>query len=462
MNRNIALIILDTVRKDYFDEYASRLEAKSNSSFEQCRATASWSTPSHASILTGDLLHKHGIHDGNQSYDKIDFEETFIYELTGYNNLCITDHGLLQPKYSFDKFFDIHKTTGWRRIENTIDLDSGLQKYIEFLRQNLEYGGVYTKLKNIERALWKKYPNIMLQIPKIERPDHGASELTRIAKNEINDSSEPFFLFMNYMDAHTIYRANKHLNPDLYSVSDEWENESHYVWESSEFDDEYLNNYRDLYGASIDYLDRKVIELITYIQNTTERETTFLITADHGHNLGYPCEDNLIGHSASTSEGVLHVPLTIINAPDSFPTEINDYFSHLNLGELISRLSQNNTTVSDLTGSPIFAEHEGLVGNQEKINQFPGTNSEFNYWNRMIRVKYENNQKLELDSQGNIREYKLNPSRPCFQELIEQTSDLLHFSEEVFNIDINEYKRRMGSNVIDDKIKEDLHDLGYI
>lgn len=462
MKRNIVLIILDTVRKDYFDKFASRIKRESNSSFEQCRVAATWSTPSHASILTGDLLHKHGVYDGSQSYEKIGIGETFISQLSGYQSLCITDHGLLQPTYSFDKFFDVHKTTGWRRIENNVDLDTNLRKYWTALDQTLKSGDPYTALKNVERAMWEKFPEFMLSLPYFKRPDQGASELTRIAKNEINGSSGPFFLFMNYMDAHTIYRVNKHLDPELYSVPDEWENDSHYIWESDEFDEEYLDNYRELYGASIDYLDRKILELVSYIQNVTERETTFLITADHGHNLGYPCEDNLIGHSASVSEGVLHVPLSIINAPDGFSTEVNDYFSHLDLGELILRLSQNKTDINDIIGSPIFAEHEGLVGHQEKIKKFPGTATEFEYWNRMIRVKYDNGEKLALDSQGDLREYKIDSSRPCFQQFIKQTSDSSEFDEDIFSSGISEYKEKINSVSINDKVRQDLSDLGYL
>lgn len=34
MKRNVALVVLDTVRKDYFDEYAPRLRRASDSSFE--------------------------------------------------------------------------------------------------------------------------------------------------------------------------------------------------------------------------------------------------------------------------------------------------------------------------------------------------------------------------------------------------------------------------------------------
>ena len=38
--RNVALIVLDSVRKDVFDEVSTRLRAKADVEYEQCRAPA--------------------------------------------------------------------------------------------------------------------------------------------------------------------------------------------------------------------------------------------------------------------------------------------------------------------------------------------------------------------------------------------------------------------------------------
>jgi hypothetical protein len=38
MSRNIVFIYLDSVQKDYFDVYASRLSAMADTIFKQCRA----------------------------------------------------------------------------------------------------------------------------------------------------------------------------------------------------------------------------------------------------------------------------------------------------------------------------------------------------------------------------------------------------------------------------------------
>ena len=462
MGRNVILIILDTVRKDYFDKFAKRIQDESGTSFEQCRAAATWSTPSHASILTGQLLHQHGVHDGNQSYDNIDVNETFLHQLSDYVKLCITDHGLLQPTYGFDKFFDRHRTTGWEQIVNKADLEASLEKYLIALKETLLSGDPYTMYKNVERALWNDFEDLMLKLPLKGPPDQGAAELSRIARKEVGRTKEPFFLFMNFMDAHTRHRVHKNLDHSLHSAPDDWSSRSHYVWESDEFDESYVNHYRDLYGASIDYLDRIVVELYDQVSKMADTETTIVITADHGHNLGYSYDDNLLGHAGSASESVLHVPLSIINPPEGFPEQVNKYISHLDLGELIVRIAENKSEMDDLTGSPIVAEHEGLVGYRKKRDEFPGTDEEFEYWNRMMRVKYVDETKFIWDSLGNTEEYTLEFNSPCYQELVEERSGKPDDEDEFFDVGMEEYRREWDTWTVDDAVLEDLEDLGYV
>lgn len=462
MERNVILIILDTVRKDYFDRFAERIQDESSTSFEQCRAAATWSTPSHASILTGQLLHQHGVHSGNQSFDNIDVNETFLHQLSDYDKLCLTDHGLLQPTYGFDKFFDRHRTTGWERIVNKADLEAGMEKYLIAIKETLSVGDPYTMYKNVERALWNDLEGLMFKLPVDGPPDQGAAELSRIATKEAGQIKEPFFFFMNFMDAHTRHRVHKNLDHSLHSAPDDWSSESHYVWESDDFDEPYVNHYRDLYGASIDYLDRMVVELYEQVNKTSDIETTVVITADHGHNLGYSYDDGLLGHMGSVSESVLHVPLSIINPPEGFPKKVNEYISHLDLGELIIRIAQNESEVDDLAGSPIVAEHEGLVGYREKRGEFPGTDEEFEYWNRMMRVKYDDETKVIWDSLGNTQEYRLELNNPCYQELVKERSGRPDDKGEFFDVEIDEYRRQLDTETVDDDVMKDLEDLGYV
>jgi len=106
-----------------------------------------------------------------------------------------------------------------------------------------------------------------------------------------------------------------------------------------------VENHRDLYTCAVEYLDRQVSAFIDEIQAETEHETTFIVTADHGENLGFEGDNGLFGHTNSLTEALLHVPFEIINPPNGFDKEYNEYFSHLDLGTLVAGLGHNDITV---------------------------------------------------------------------------------------------------------------------
>lgn len=465
MVRNIVLIILDTVRKDYFDNYASRIQTRSGCSFDQCKASSSWSTPSHASLLTGELLHKHGVHLNNKSFGNLELENTFLGDLSDYHRVCATYHNLLQPRYSFDKFFDVHRSTGWRRILDSVQFDNGINTYMSFFLELLRSDSLYKFAMNVERGLWNVFEDKLLNFPYTKRPDAGASEITRIAMKEIGRGPEPFCLVMNYVDAHRPYRVNRHLDPNLISAPETWEDQDYQVWEmqnNPEIDEDYEKNYRDLYAASVEYLDRRVSFIIDQIRQSSDLETTILITADHGHNLGHADENHLFGHSSSMSEGVLHVPLEIVNPPSGFPRNVSGLFTQLDLRKLIARIAKGQSEINDITGRSVVAEHEGMASPATKFDKFPGEQKEFEYWNRKIRVFYEDEVKFEWDSTGEVKKYRINPDRPCRQELIETGCEIPEAAKELFEFGIDCFEERTGMKRLEPDVEKDLKELGYL
>ena len=106
MNRNIAVLVLDSVRKDFFNEYAERIQNKSSLSVHRAYAPSSWSTPSHASMFTGKLPFQHGIHTYHRSFDDLQQEEIFHTQLSDYSTLGVSANVFAGSTYGFDKFFD--------------------------------------------------------------------------------------------------------------------------------------------------------------------------------------------------------------------------------------------------------------------------------------------------------------------------------------------------------------------
>jgi hypothetical protein len=211
------------------------------------------------------------------------------------------------------------------------------------------------------------------------------------------------------------------------------------------------------------------LSLIDAVESRTDGETTILVTADHGHNLGHSADDRLVHHDGSASEGVLHVPLEVVNPPDGYPDRIDGLFSHLALGALVSDLSAGEPWDEALTREEIPAEVVGLGGTGDPRNYREFDEGEYEYWDRLIRCVYRADEQLEKrqwDSLGNRHRYRLDPERPCWQEEIEGTFDVQQAERTHFETSAVEFKRRAstddGTSQSDGVVEERLRNLGYM
>jgi arylsulfatase A-like enzyme len=180
----------------------------------------------------------------------------------------------------------------------------------------------------------------------VQRPwDYGAATIQRESVRQLREAREPVFLFTNFMQAHTPHQQFRGCDRSLHGALDGWTTASVDLWEVNIDDDltpyeEYLYRFRGLYDGSIDYLDPAVTLFVDAVQAATSRETTVVVTADHGENPCYPAEGGLLGHTASLSEALLQVPLLVLNAPGEVADRVErGYVSHLNLPGLITGLA---------------------------------------------------------------------------------------------------------------------------
>ena len=475
MTRNVVLVCLDTVRKDFFDDYAPRLRARADVSFEQCRAASAWSTPSHASMFTGQLAHQHGVHTHALDFTALDYEDTLHSDLPDHRSVGISANVYAGSAYGFDTLFDeFLDVSRYHRFPDGLNPstfiqeygEQGLATYTELLRQVRASERPLKSLANI--ALFRAN-DLVRHGPLEDWPelfDDGANVVLREAEKRLDDSDRPFFGFLNLMDGHEPHRACRGYDTRLHDVPATWTTEEFDNGDVVADPDAYaedLDHYRALYGTAIDYLDRKVVQFIDQIQAATDRETTFVITADHGENLGTEADDRLFGHLASLSEGVLHVPLCIVNAPDGYAETIDDYVSHLRLRDLLVGLANGETP--DVTAERIPAEVVGLTPNNADIFERNPA-----HWDRMLRCVYDGEEKTVWDSEGGIDVYDLDHARPCWQARRELEEDgdptVPDWASSLFDIDVETYKREATADdhekAVDDDTQRRLEDLGYL
>lgn len=480
MARNIVLIILDAVRKDYFDEHAPRLKQLADVSFDQCRSGSSCSVPSHSAMLTGMLPHESGVMYTQVRYDHIDRSETFLDGLPDHRTLGVSANPWASTEFGFGSYFDdFVNISRHRRFQDGMDIthfvydeseETGKRLYAEFLLEALRRDNTLQSLAN---GAFAQINRTASKLPFPKPFDDGATTMCREVKKRCTDDEGPFFCFTNFMDAHSPMQHVLGYDRSVHDVPSSWSSLSFDrqpeatvnhggVTEESE---EFVSNYRQLYGASIDYLDRKVSRLITEIQEQTDGETTFVVTSDHGENLGYEAEDHYFGHNGSLSEGLLHVPLYIVNPPDGMFAEREDrYFTQLDLGKLLVSLA--NEEPADVFRDSVPAELIG--GDMEKLQPF-ATEDEIRHYSRAQRCVISDDSKLLWDSLGGTVEYRLDRSRPNWQEEVGRGVEVPDWATNQFAMDLIEFCEQIdksGSYAdqedIGDSTKERLKDLGYI
>ncbi|MGH7474846.1 MAG: sulfatase [Longimicrobiales bacterium] len=268
-SRNILLIILDTVRAQSMSLYGyERLTtphldrwAAQGVTFDHAIATSSWTLPTHASLFTGREAVE------LETNWKVPLDRRFPRVAEAFR-----DAGYLTAGFVANLLYTGH--------------DSGLARgFLEYRdykwtwRQWLLTAGLGQRVK-AWRAGWQPYH------PFSDRKD--ASEVNKEFLHWLDGADErPFFVFLNYYDAHQPYRP------------------------PSEYRRRFRHENRGIegYDGALAYLDDQLHLLLTALERRDVLENTVVVvTSDHGEMFG---EQDLTGHGNSLYMPVLRVPLFV-------------------------------------------------------------------------------------------------------------------------------------------------------
>jgi len=342
---NVLLITLDTVRADHVSCYGYERQTTPNLDafsregvlYKNAYATAPWTLSSHASMFTGKYPTRHGANfnpdsiqiakyfenQKGQQFDMRDLNTRSIFKLSeenitlaeilserGYRTAGIIGgpftasiFGLAQGfDYYDEKFLDVEKDASFSLIYQVIDLFFSLKDFIA------QHG--YSAAKR------------------------SASQLNEAAFQWLEKNHEqPFFLFINYFDAHTPYippppydgyfgKTDKgiiaHHSPrtDSSYVTAESVLMFAVIAGSHQLTFEEKELFVSRYDGEIRYLDHCLGLLLEKLKALKVYDNTLIIiTSDHGEAFG---EHSLVSHGRTLYEEMLHVPLIIKN-PSASP-----------------------------------------------------------------------------------------------------------------------------------------------
>jgi arylsulfatase A-like enzyme len=311
---NVLLVVLDTVRKDHLTPYGYEREttpelerfADEAAVFEQAVSPAPWTLPVHASLFTGLYPSDHGASQENPYLA----EATTLAETLAdhdYRSACYSSNAWITPYTRLTAGFD-HQDNFFQVMPGDF-LSGPLARAWRTLNDNERLRAVADRIVEVGNTIHERLAG-----------GEGADSKTPAVIDKtidfIDDGDDPWFSFINLMDAHLPYHP-----PDEYA--DQFapgvdstavcQNSKEYNCGARDIDDAEWDDIRGLYDAELRHLDAQLGRLFDHLKATDQWEDTLVVVcADHGELHG---EHDLYGHEFCIYDPLVNVPL-MVKHPD--------------------------------------------------------------------------------------------------------------------------------------------------
>jgi arylsulfatase A-like enzyme len=299
---NIALVVLDTLRKDSFDEHFDWLPG---TRFENAWSTSHWTVPAHASLFTGKYASEVGVTAASKSFDCEDPSIAELLHENGYTTRAFSCNVNISRNWQFDRGFEQFEGN-WRvrSVQGDVfnwDVFISSTRDMGPKRFPLALWCVLTKdcdtWKSMKRGWLLKKRDIGFGE---EARDDGASEVLEYVRS--TDFGTDEFLFLNLMEAHAPYNPPEeyasfeeapHVNGLRAKIGGEGQ------------DADMKARIRQAYDDSCAYLSDIYREIFVHLQEDFD---AIITVGDHGEMLG---EHGVYEHMYGLYPELTHVPLSI-------------------------------------------------------------------------------------------------------------------------------------------------------
>ena len=315
---NVLVVIVDALRADHLSTYGYQRETSPHISqfasrgvlFRNAISAASWTLPSHASILTGRLPHEHQADRPDRYLDGRFPTVAEAFSARGYHTAAFS--------------------ANWWLFARRMGFGRGFMHFQDF--NSITSAAVQTNLgQRIRNVLLKISP----AIAPLGRSDAGSINENILGWIDRNPGT--FFIVTNYMDVHEPYtppldcfhRYSKKAKPSgQVFLGNPRKNEL----TPAEVQDEV-----DAYDASIACVDEDFSALIRGLkQRGLADNTVIVLTSDHGDEFN---EHGLMSHESTLYRELVHVPLVVVGPGIPAGETVDLPVSQLNLPATLLALS---------------------------------------------------------------------------------------------------------------------------
>lgn len=362
-NPNVAIVVLDTLRKDAFDEHFDWLPGRR---YENAWSTSHWTVPAHGSLFTGKYPSEAGVHSKSPALDYPGDTLAERLSAEGYTTRAFSSNVNVAPQQDFDRGFDEFTGSwrldavgedyfGWGQFSNESDR-SGLSLYA---------AGVLSCVLSDAKTLPSLKNGLVTKLRDLDLGGALIDDGARRAKEWINETEfgDQEFLFLNLMEAHSPY-----LPPRKYRSTERVDVDSirSYIDEPDVSEE----TVRGAYDDSVRYLSDVFEEMYAQLEESFD----YIITlSDHGEMLG---EHGAWDHLYGLFPELTHVPL-VADGPDLGGTveeAVNILDVHSTVFDIcgVNGESDGCSLLSNSCSSPHLTEYHGLSPNVKASLQSDG------------------------------------------------------------------------------------------
>lgn len=316
---NILFIVWDTVRADHLSLYGHERRttpfldqwADGARVYENCISVGSTTFPAHASMFTGLLPTEHGT---SNEINVLPNEFDTLAELlkaAGYNTYMFAANPFLASKEDYASL-----TQGF----DTVEYPWSEQYYREAIKITFSKVMNYDRSNPLADRIRSGRQLIRWNVKACGELAHQGVE-TWLPRQ---DPERPFFVFINYMEAHApllppIKYRKQMMSPEQvrasYNVDRRFMTVWYYVFGLQEYTPEEIALTGATYDAALLELDDLFQKLLESLQAGGYLDNTIVVlVSDHGDHMG---EHHMLDHQFSVYEPLMQVPL-VIHYPKRF------------------------------------------------------------------------------------------------------------------------------------------------
>jgi arylsulfatase A-like enzyme len=337
--RNVVLIFLDTVRYDAAISSAPQLCAFAAGGivFDRAITPAPWTVPSHLAVMAGvpaNILDVDFEHQSLTSPDTL----AVTFRRRGYATGAIFSNYILTPGTGIARGFDDFEIS-----ERGLDFDrTAAGELLRMLRR---------RRGSNRDGRWCEWL---------------APEISARARTFIRATKPPYFLALNYADAHDPYPDPCLRGVPSLQYSTEYLPALAANMKGTPLPDGANTRLHDSYRSAVRCMDVSLGPILDELRPSVDRgETIVAVVGDHGEGFG---EHRMWFHGNSTYQQEVHVPM-IIRGGGLSPSRVAIPVSTVALHDMLLRLAETTSageSLDDVNLSlrryPVMARHDPARG----------------------------------------------------------------------------------------------------